>query len=193
MRFTPENTTRDQALVALVVQEGAQALQASAEGYLGRTALQKILYFLQVFGVPMRYRFDVHHYGPFCAHILSDVDDMILDEIIVDKSLNQHKYSNYRAGDGADALIANFSEELRPHRQTVHDIVSALTPWTPDNLELLSTMHYSFRELQVSLQRAPTKKELVRRFREFKPDRFDNDEIDEAIKCLKQAKLICLS
>jgi len=193
MKFTPENTTRDQALLALVVKEAGQAMEASGEGYLGRTALQKIVYFLKVFGVPMRYRFDVHHYGPFCPNILSEADWMTVTETIEDKSTDPDRYSNYRIGNAGEALIDEFDEELEPYRETVHDIVSALAPWTPESLELLSTLHYAYRELSVSLERPPKKKELTERFREFKPDRFDEEEINDAINCLKKAKLIKLT
>lgn len=193
MRFPPEGGTRDQALLALVVKEAGQASETSEKGYLGRTALQKIVYFLKVFGVPMRYRFDVHHYGPFCPHILSEADWMTVTEAIKDSSTDPERYSNYRIGTAGEALIDEFADELEPYRETVHDIVAALAPWTPESLELLSTLHYSYRELSVSLQRSPKSKELIERFREFKPDRFKEDQIVSAIDCLKKAKLIKLT
>src|SRR3990172_3707406 len=142
MQYTPKIATRDQALLALVVKEAGRELETPGKGYLGRTALQKILYFLQVFGVPMRYRFDVHHYGPFCSQILSDVDWMTVTEGLEDKSTDPDRYSNYRIGDAGEELISDFSEELKPYHETVHDIVSALTPGSPERLELVSTLHY---------------------------------------------------
>jgi uncharacterized protein YwgA len=189
MKYTPQNISRDQALLALVVKEAGDELECS-RGYLGRTALQKIMYFLQVFGVPMRYRFDVHHYGPFCSQILSDVDWLTVTDVIHDNSSAPDRYSNYRIANDGEALIDEFSNALNSYRETVHDIVSALAPWDPDRLELLSTLHYAYRELSVSLQRSPRRKELISRFCEFKPDRFDASDIDDAINCLKEAKLI---
>ena len=56
--------TWEHALLAKVVSE-ANAVAQKQGGYLGRTALQKIVYFLQALDVPMRYRFDVHLHGPF--------------------------------------------------------------------------------------------------------------------------------
>jgi hypothetical protein len=44
----------------------------------------------------------------------------------------------------------------------------------------------------VSLQRPPKKKELIKGFREFKPDRFEENEINEGFDCLIKAKLIKL-
>ena len=58
--------TWEQAVLAAT----ARAAAGHADkGYLGRTALQKIVYFLQISGVPMRYRFDIYHYGPYCDRI----------------------------------------------------------------------------------------------------------------------------
>jgi len=193
MRITTKNATRDQALLALVVKEAGQELETSGEGYLGRTALQKILYFLEVFDVPVGYQFDVHHYGPFCSQILSDVEWMTATEAIEDKSTSPDKYSNYRIGKKGEEVISAFNDELKPYRRTIRDIVSALLPGTPESLELLSTLHYSYRELSVSLERAPRRSELIERFLEFKPERFEDEEINEAIDCLKKAKLIKLT
>jgi uncharacterized protein YwgA len=52
--------TQEHALLALVIKE-AQA--AKSVGYFGRTALQKVVYFLKALGLPTRYQFEVHHYG----------------------------------------------------------------------------------------------------------------------------------
>ncbi len=42
---------------------------------LGRTALMKYCYFLQVLrGVPLGYRFSLYSYGPFDSDVLSDLD-----------------------------------------------------------------------------------------------------------------------
>jgi hypothetical protein len=43
--------------------------QVHSLAQLGRTAIQKILYFLQALNVPMRYRFDVHDHGPFARRL----------------------------------------------------------------------------------------------------------------------------
>src|ERR1035438_8492020 len=43
-------------------------------GSLGRTALMKLCYFLQVLkGVPFGYRFTLYSYGPFDSNVLADL------------------------------------------------------------------------------------------------------------------------
>jgi hypothetical protein len=71
----------EQAIVAAVIQEAGK-IADQKNRYLGRTAVQKILYFLQVCGVPLRYRFDVYHYGPFCSGVFNDIDWLTIMEIV---------------------------------------------------------------------------------------------------------------
>src|SRR5437879_13176120 len=48
---------------------------AENAGSLGRTALMKYCYFLQIVcGVPLGYRFSLYSYGPFDSDVLSDLD-----------------------------------------------------------------------------------------------------------------------
>ena len=72
--------SRDQALVAMVVEEARQAADVSG-GFVGRTALQKVLYFLRCRGVPMGYSFDIYHYGPFCDDVLRDAEWLQADQV----------------------------------------------------------------------------------------------------------------
>ena len=82
----------ERALVAATI---AEAAKACPECKIGRTAIQKLVYFMHVLGVPMRYNFEIHHFGPFCSDITSDLDWLMADEIVVNDSLSDDKY-NYR-------------------------------------------------------------------------------------------------
>ena len=86
--------TQDHSLLAMVVQEARRAAETWG-GFVGRTAVQKMMYFLKATGVPMTYRFDIYHYGPFCEEILRDVEWLIADGVITDLSDKPEKYSNY--------------------------------------------------------------------------------------------------
>lgn len=39
--------------------------EAHPKGQLGRTAMQKITYFVKVVGVPLPFRFGIYTYGPY--------------------------------------------------------------------------------------------------------------------------------
>jgi len=180
------SNTRDQALLTLVVDEAGRQLESSV-GYLGRTAMQKIVYFLQVCGAPMRYRFQVHHYGPFCTHVLSDVDWLCFTGALEDRSADSTRYSDYRLGENGLALIDQFKGQLDPVRDTVRRVVSALLPLRPDQLELISTMHYVYRELQVALRRSPEPPEVIEQFKKYKGDKFSDELLSSTYDRLEKA------
>ncbi len=180
--------TWEHALLAKVVKEAADVAQQSG-GYLGRTAVQKIVYFLQVLDVRMRYRFEVSHYGPFCSTILGDLEWLIADEVITDASPDPGKYSKYTPGPACEELIAEHGAMLRQYDATVKSTVKALLPLKPDHLELIATLDYVFRELKATLGKKPPKKKVIARFREFKGEKFNESEIAETYDRLEAAGL----
>jgi uncharacterized protein len=180
--------TWEHALLAKVVKEAADVAQKQG-GYLGRTAIQKIVYFIQVLNVPMRYRFEVCHYGPFCNTILGDLEWLIADEVIADSSPDPEKYSKYTPGPSCDELIARHSAKLDEYDNTVKSTVKALLPLKADHLELIATLDYSFRELTAIDGKKPSKTNVIARFRDFKGERFKEAEIAETYDRLEQAGL----
>ncbi len=180
--------TWEHALLAKVVKEAVAVAQKEG-GYLGRTAIQKIVYFLQVLKVPMRYGFEVCHYGPFCTTILGDLEWLIADEVITDSSPNPDKYSKYTPGPACDELIAKHAAKLAVCQDTVKSTVKALLPLRPDHLELIATLDYAFREMKATLGKNPPKKTVLARFREFKGEKFKEKEIGETFDRLESAGL----
>src|SRR5258706_6475687 len=137
--------TWEHALLAMIAKEAAGVSQEQG-GYLGRTAMQKIVYFLQVLEVPMRYRFELFHYGPFCQNILGDLEWLVADQVISDRSPNPEKYSKYTPGLACEELLAKHAAKLKECQDTVKSTVKALLPLKPDHLELIATLDYAFRE-----------------------------------------------
>src|SRR5205085_3370735 len=138
-------STWEHAILAATVRAAASAQNS---GYLGRTGLQKILYFLQISGVPMRYKFDIYHYGPYCDRISRDVEWLVADEVLSDASTNPDKYSNYRPANSMQELLRQHSEGLGKYEKLIDDVVKSLLPIQPDHLEMLATIDYLFRQLK---------------------------------------------
>jgi uncharacterized protein YwgA len=180
--------TWEHALLAKVVKEAADFAQKEG-GYLGRTAIQKIVYFLQVANVPMRYAFEVCHYGPFCTAILGDLEWLMADQVITDSSQHREKYSKYTPGPACDELIANYAAKLKEYENSVKSTVKALLPLKPDHLELIATLDYAFREMKATVGKKPPKNKVIARFREFKGDKFNDKEIAETYDRLESAGL----
>ncbi len=177
----------EHALLAVTAQEAAAA---GDSGYLGRTALQKILYFLYIAGIPMSYSFDIYHYGPYCAGISGDVEWLLADEVLKDTSPAPEKYSNYRPGPGADQLIGAHAATLEPYRATITRVVRTLLPLQPEHLELLATLNYLFRWLKAGGGQGPWKDRVIARFLEVKKGKFPLQEVTAAYDSLVRAELV---
>lgn len=156
---------------------------------LGRTAIQKILYFMKVLGVPMRYDFDIHHFGPFCSEVTSDVEWLLADDVIFDQS-EKESASNYKPGRNADELSHKFSDRLDQHSSTIQMVCNALSDMSPRTLELISTIDFSYRWVKARGGIGPWKPCVVQKFKQIKKDKFTDEEIDEWYGVLVDATLI---
>ena len=179
------STKQDDALLAMVVQE---ACSADGVSYFGRTALQKTMYFLKVLGVPMDYRFDIHHYGPFCNAILHDTEMLAVDEVIVDSATKSH-YSNYAPGQNLNKLLEAHTEVLTQYREKVREVVAVLAPMSPEKLELLATLHFAFAAETASGNQGPWKDRVLHRFYKFKRDKFTPEDVSNGYDALVRAGL----
>jgi uncharacterized protein len=178
--------TWEHALLAVTAREVAKCGGAC---YLGRTALQKILYFLQIAGVPMRYAFDIYHYGPYCDRVFRDVELLQADGVLKDVSLSPAKYSNYRPDAGADELIELHASALGPHLETINTVVQGLLPLEPNHLELLATLDYLYRQLRAGGGRGPWKSRVIDKFLEVKKDKFPVQVVSDGYDSMVRAGL----
>ena len=181
--------TRDQALLAFVIKEASERAQSSGT-FVGRTALQKMLYFLNIQGVKMAYRFSIYYYGPFSENILRDVDWLMADGVLEDKSSDPNRYSNYSPGPAIDELISMHEESIESDRQTIQTVVSALIKLKPDQLELMATLDYIYRQQHASGAAGPFKERVISRFREVKREKFPQSEIETVYHMMVRAGLV---
>jgi uncharacterized protein YwgA len=176
----------EHALVAAVVEA---AKKSCPNCYLGRTAIQKLIYFLQVHGVPMRYKFRIYHYGPFCDDIMSDLDWLQGDDVICDIS-TESRYSNFKTGSSWDELRSKYEGKLAEHQETIDHVVDALGDLEPEALELIATLDFCFRWIRAQGGQGPWKAATIDKFKKIKKDKFPDDEIDGWYDTLVEAELI---
>jgi len=171
--------TREQALLAVVIAE-ARKVADQQESFVGRTALQKILYFLKESGVPMRYKFDIHHFGPFCENILDDAELLVAEDAVVDAS-EKPKYSNYAPSSKLEELVSPYEDQIAPFRETIKKVVETLIPLSPTRQELLATLHFAYRWIiATGVESDQVKANTVNKFIEFKKEKFSRQEIEDA-------------
>jgi uncharacterized protein YwgA len=158
------------------------------EAYLGRTAVQKLTYFVKVLGAPVPCSFGIYTYGPYSDTVAFAVESLLADDVIVDNS-NNPKYSNYRLGCNADELLAGFADEIRPYEGMIGQTVKALGSFAPNELELVATSHF-IAQRQAQTGRKPSKDSVLREFKSIKHDKFPDHAIGKWYDALVEAGLI---
>jgi uncharacterized protein YwgA len=165
----------EHAVVGAVIDAAKQSCPSC---YLGRTAIQKLVYFLKVLGVPMLYSFRIHHFGPYCDDVTSTLDWLQADGIVVDQS-NKPRYSDFAPGGNWRAVRELHSEALEQYQSAIETVVNALGAMEPRTLELISTLDYSYRWVRAQGGHGPWKERTVQKLKQIKGEKFDGPEIDQ--------------
>ena len=159
--------SRDHALTALVIKEAHHAL-AQGGGFVGRTAVQKIIYFLKALGVPMKYKFRLHHYGPYSDELRDDVDCLLADEVISDISADPEKFSNFEPSTESEGLIHHYKKAFSGHENVIEKIARTLAQFSPEHLELIMTLDYLYRVERAKEPKGDIKETVLGRFMDLK-------------------------
>lgn len=166
-------------------------VENSPHKQLGRTALMKSMYFLQVLrGVPLGYRFSLYSYGPFDSNVLYDLS--------VAESLGGvvSKTALYSGGYGYEITVGGKAKWLKGRAEKFVDKYEKDVRWvmhnfggfTSSQLELVSTIVYVDREAAAS-GRKLSMQHLARRVHEIKPH-FNEQEIIGFAENLVKDKLL---
>jgi uncharacterized protein len=158
--------------------------------FLGRTAIQKLVYFAKTLGVPVPCSFEIYTYGPYSDAVTFSVDSMLADDVLQDTSKAPNKYSDYRLGDNAMELLNAYQADIDPHQREIDAVVQSLGSFEPQQLELVATLHFIHQRLKHILRRTPPKDKVLEEFRRIKKDKFLLDEVDGFYNALKEAELI---
>jgi len=161
------------------------------KGYLGRTALQKLCYFLRVVGVPLPYQYRLCHYGPFSDSLALEVNLLEADDLLKDGSREPQKYSNYQlTAEGGRFLKENAGGIGRDHVRLIDAVTAVFGRLEPAEHELLATTHYAHGEIKERMRRVPTRREAIARVLEIKGRKFKQQQIGVAYDALKKIGLL---
>jgi hypothetical protein len=137
---------------------------------LGRTALVKLAYLLQVFRrVPLGYDFRLYTYGPFDAEVLNDLARaQALQVVEVKVVLNAVGYGyDIRPGANLDWVKRRAAPWLAQHEEALAWVMSEFGHRSASELELVGTIIYVDRVNQKQKQQVSVDN-LVQRVREIK-------------------------
>jgi hypothetical protein len=180
------NKLQDERLGAI-----AELCLRAPSGSLGRTALMKLCYFLQVLkGVPLGYHFTLYSYGPFDSEVLSDLGTAeSLRAVTSDIVYYQGGYGyRIQKGERAQALIGNNANFLNKYRVSFDWVLSEFGKHSSADLELESTIIYVDREA-FGKSEVITVPELAKRVRDVKPH-FQEGHILTTVKDLFEKDLL---
>jgi len=158
--------------------------------YLGRTAIQKLVYFAKTLGVPIPCSFEIYTYGPYSDSVTFSVDSMLADDVLKDISNSPQKYSDYRLGDNADEILNAYQPLIAPYQRTIDSVVQSLGSFEPKELELVATLHFIHHRMKQILRRDPSREQVLEEFRRIKKDKFGGQEVESFYLALKNAHLI---
>ncbi len=175
----------DESLLTMVIAEADRVARLKGK-YVGRTAIQKIMYYLQVQGVPMRYKFDIYLYGPYCQDIVEDIESLMADGAITDERPDTSKYSNYAPASKAHDVISRYASEFEAYTKTISSTVAGIIPLDPGLMELMATLDYILRAEKATGKSHELKKSVVNRFMEVKKDKFQRDMVESMYDTVAQ-------
>lgn len=158
---------------------------------LGRTAIMKLAYFLQVLrGVGLGYNFRLYTYGPFDSGVLDDLAQAETLDVISSKRVDKQDSYGYEfsAGESQPFVEKRAGGDWEVVSREVDWVLDRFGHCAVSELELLSTIVYIDRETVRSSDQI-TRAKLQERAREIKP-RFDLPEIDSAIDRLRDDALL---
>ncbi len=156
---------------------------------LGRTILQKLCYFAKASGVPLPFRFEIYHYGPFSQEIFYRTEDLLLDGVIEDRSSGPGQ-SNFVPGPNVDSFLNRFGEAISQHETNLKRIATMFSRLDPSQMELVSTIHYIHSSYSQWFKKMPSRESVVGSVFELKGHKFTRRAVERAYDILREAGLL---
>jgi len=176
----------DDAVIAYIIKKWNELSDVP----LGRTIIQKLCYFVKSKGVPMRYDFDMYHYGPYCQDLYYRMDDMTADNVVKDENLinnNKTGKSKYIPGENIDKVLKMYNEELEEYLENIDMVIDVFREFDHTSMELLSTIHFFQTTITNFYSKPADKNEVIMKVKEAKGDKFSDDLISKAYDALAKA------
>jgi hypothetical protein len=172
----PELTLRRLAIIKEIV---------TRLGDVGKTKIQKIVYFLQeAVGIPLVYPFKMHHYGPYSDDLDGDLSlAQAVGLVNIAPDMDGFGYHVTPGQDWGEALRL---PELEARRKSIENAIDNLGSLEIADLELHATVHFVGN---LDLEKRLTKEEVLSTVRSLKP-KFSIQQIDSAYQSLQKAGLV---
>lgn len=175
----------EQALLAFIVTE----YNKISPKPLGRTVIQKLCYHAKMRGIPFQYSFEIYHYGPFSQAIYTDMDRLIMSEIVNDQSPDP-EISQYIPTEKTAEFLKENASLIEPYSKELSGLIKLFSDLGPRHMELLSTVHYCFKSYKDFSKKTLGREEIIEKVKEIKGDKFSDKDINWAYDALKKHSLL---
>jgi hypothetical protein len=171
----------------VIFQRLALLAELSRRAQLGRTAIMKLLFFLQESaGVPLNYQFSLYSYGPFDSDVLADISaaerlDVLKSSTVYYPSGMGYEYSPGRDVQKVKDLAGDFLDE---HKDSIDWVLEHFSKKTAGELELLSTILFVAKH-----QNPSTVAKLIEQVELIKPH-FSQGQIQKGFDELVSLKIL---
>lgn len=162
----------------------------SRSGDLGKTQVQKIVYFLQEsVGVPLKYRYRMHYYGPYSDELDGNLSlTESIGYIDINPDPNGFGYHvtpvKERGNTSWQGYTMSEDPEVRELTGVIDDAIDILGQLDTPQIELYATIHLISR-----LKGHSSKLKTLKTVKRLKP-RFSVEHINYSYQKLKKANLI---
>jgi uncharacterized protein len=148
----------------------------SKGGHMGRTALMKYMYLLQIVrGLPLNYRFTLYSYGPFDSDVLVDLSIAeSLEGVATELELYSGGYGyKIKPSSNAEWLKGRAEKFLSRYSKDIDWVIKKFGSFSSAELELVGTIVYVDRESGGAKKRL---EQIARLVHEVKPH-FSEDKV----------------
>ena len=157
---------------------GVVSLAQNAPVKLGKTQIQKLVYFAQALGVPFDYKYEIYHYGPYSFELSHDLNALNSRGVLSVKS--------DPTGFGYEISAGKFAEKFKletKYQKKIEAILDKIGRNTPAELEVKATIHF------VKSIVKKNKSDVIPKVHALKP-RFTEEFIERCYSHLQQLKWI---
>ncbi len=175
----------DKALILLFIIKKYNCL---ADNQLGRTIMQKLVYFLKFAGLPLNYSFKLYHYGPFSSELLTDMDILQIRGLIEDHRVENA--SRYTLAQRGEQLLIEKDSKINGFKDKTGEIVDLVGKLNASDMELFSTTHYIFWAYKNYSGKSPQKDFVIDKVYEIKEKKFQKRQIISAFDQMKQVGML---
>lgn len=171
----------------VIFQRLALLAELARRARLGRTAIMKLLFFLQESkGIPLGYQFSLYSYGPFDSDVLADIStaerlNILKSNVVYYVSGTGYEYMRGPDAPSADELAQDF---LITNRENIDWAIKNFANRTAGELELLSTTLFVAK-----FQNPKDISSLIEKVEEVKPH-FSRERIKNGIEDLVSMRML---